>query len=85
MEYPPCWTLSTLLLVVQGGRMASLPAPQDTPTLTVEQAAEALGISRGSAYEAVNRGEIPSLRIGRRLVIPTAALWRMLGLDAVAS
>jgi excisionase family DNA binding protein len=48
-------------------------------TLTVEQAAEVLGVGRNSAYEAVRRGEIPVVRIGRRLVVPRAALERMLG------
>ena len=48
-------------------------------TVTVEQAATILGISRTSAFEAVHRGQIPSLRIGRRIVVPVAALERMLG------
>lgn len=47
-------------------------------TLTVPEAAEALGISRMSAYAAVREGTIPSLRIGRRLLIPRAGLDRML-------
>lgn len=47
-------------------------------TRTVEEAAAILGISRPSAYEAVRRGEIPSVRIGRRLLVPNAALAKML-------
>lgn len=47
-------------------------------TLTVEEAGTLLGISRAFAYEAVNRGEIPSIRIGRRVLIPKAAFERML-------
>lgn len=47
-------------------------------TVTVEEAAELLGIGRNSAYAAVDRGELPSVRIGRRLLIPRAALERML-------
>jgi excisionase family DNA binding protein len=47
-------------------------------TLTVEEAARLLGISRTSAYEAVRRGELPVLRIGRRYVVPRVALERML-------
>lgn len=47
-------------------------------TITVEEAARVLGISRGSAYEAVRRGDIPTIRIGRRLIVPVAALERML-------
>lgn len=43
-------------------------------TMTVEEASEALGISRSLAYELVRRGEIPSLRLGRRIVVPVDAL-----------
>jgi excisionase family DNA binding protein len=56
-----------------------LPDPRVQPTLTVEEAASLLGIGRGTAYEAVQSGALPALRIGRRLVIPTAAIHRLLG------
>jgi excisionase family DNA binding protein len=46
--------------------------------ITVSEAASILGISRGSAYEAAKRNEIPTIRIGRRLLVPLAALERML-------
>jgi excisionase family DNA binding protein len=55
-----------------------LPDPEDRPTVTVDESSEILGISRGAAFNAVKRGEIPSIRIGRRLLVPTAALLRML-------
>lgn len=51
------------------------------PTLTVEEAAEILKISRQSAYAGVRKGEIPSIRVGRRFIIPTAQLMRLLGVD----
>lgn len=51
------------------------------PTITVEHAGKILGISRRSAYRAANRGEIPTLRIGRRLLVPSAKLLALLGLD----
>jgi excisionase family DNA binding protein len=47
-------------------------------TWTVTQCAELLGIGRNSAYEAVNRGEIPVIRIGKRILVPRAALERLL-------
>jgi len=47
-------------------------------TYTVTEAAELLGISRSSAYECVHRGEIPSLTLGRRVVIPRRALEALL-------
>ena len=56
--------------------------PTETPTVTVERAAEVLGIGRGSAYEAARTGELPTIRIGRRLLVPTALLLKMLGQDA---
>jgi excisionase family DNA binding protein len=46
-------------------------------TLTVEEAAAALGISR-AAYEDARRGEIPNIRIGRRILVPRSALQRLL-------
>jgi excisionase family DNA binding protein len=50
----------------------------DRQTLTVVEAAKALGIGRGQAYEAVRRGDIPSIRLGKRLVIPRQAFDRLL-------
>lgn len=50
-----------------------------TATLTAVEAAKLLGIGRNQAYEAIRRGEIPSLRIGGRIVIPRAKLMRLLG------
>lgn len=46
--------------------------------VTVEEAAGLLGISRGLAYEGVRQGTIPSVRIGRRLLVPLEALRRLL-------
>jgi excisionase family DNA binding protein len=47
-------------------------------TFTVTEAAEILRISRNSAYEAVNNKELPTIRFGRRFVIPRIALERLL-------
>ena len=49
------------------------------PTLSVEQAGDLLGISRRSAYRAASRGELPTLRLGRRLLVPTARLLSLIG------
>ncbi|MGH8933653.1 MAG: helix-turn-helix domain-containing protein [Egibacteraceae bacterium] len=51
------------------------------PTLTVEHAARLCGIGRNAAYEAVAAGELPGVRIGRRWVVPTVPLLRMLGVE----
>jgi excisionase family DNA binding protein len=39
-------------------------------TVTIEEAAEALGVSRGGAYRAAHAGELPVIKIGKRLLIP---------------
>lgn len=54
------------------------------PTISVEHAGELLGISRRSAYRAASRGELPAIRVGRRLLVPTAKLLDLLGLDTEA-
>jgi excisionase family DNA binding protein len=55
-----------------------MEAQQERRTLTIDEAAKALGIGRNQAYEAAHRGEIPTIKIGKRLLVPTAALERML-------
>ena len=55
------------------------PHPPHPATMTIPEAARLLGISRSAAYRAVARGEIPTIRIGRRLLVPTAKLYRLLG------
>jgi len=46
--------------------------------MTVPEAGEMLGLSRGGSYEAAARGEIPTIRIGRLLKVPKVAFDRML-------
>lgn len=47
-------------------------------TLSIVEAAKRLGIGRNQAYEAAERGDIPSIRIGKRILVPRLALERML-------
>lgn len=63
-----------------GGAASAAPATNPGRlTLTVEEAAGLLGISRAFACETVRRGEIPSIRIGRRVLVPRVALDRLVG------
>lgn len=57
-----------------------VPDPEESPVLSVDDTAEILHVARGTAYRAVNDGLIPSIRIGRRVLIPTAGLRVFLGL-----
>lgn len=53
-------------------------APPNRPTMSVPLAGELyFGLSRNAAYEAARRGEIPTIRIGRRIFAVVAALDRM--------
>jgi excisionase family DNA binding protein len=51
-----------------------LPDPTERPTLTVDAVAEILGLDRKTVYAAINSGELPSLRVGRRILVPTSWL-----------
>ena len=42
-------------------------------------AGKTLGLSRQSVYAAARRGDIPTIRIGGRILVPVAALNRLLG------
>lgn len=48
--------------------------PEGRLTVTVEEAAELLGISRTMAFQAVRSGEIPAIRVRRRILVPVAQL-----------
>jgi excisionase family DNA binding protein len=49
--------------------------------VSVDLAANVLGIGRNAAYRAVKLGDIPSVKIGGRILVPTAALRNLLGLE----
>lgn len=54
------------------------PVTKESLTITVKEAAVALNISRGLAYQAARDGGIPTIRIGRRLLVPRRALEKLL-------
>ena len=56
------------------------PCPGGTErlTYTVDEAGRLLGISRNSAYQRAAEGQLPTIRLGRRLLVPKAALDRLL-------
>ena len=43
-------------------------------TMTIPEAAEKLGIGRNQGYEAAHNGQIPTIKIGKRLLVPVTAL-----------
>ena len=52
---------------------------EDRVTITVEEAGRLIGVRRSAAYEAARRGELPTRRVGRRLLVPVPAFRRWLG------
>lgn len=46
--------------------------------LTVDEARKMIGLSRGSMYQAIYSGQVPSIRVDRRILIPRARLEQIL-------
>jgi hypothetical protein len=62
--------------------LVELPRAEERPTLELwPEVGQMLRLGRASTYRAAATGEIPTIRFGRRIVVPTAALRRMLSLD----
>jgi excisionase family DNA binding protein len=57
---------------------ARAPPASGRLVYTVPEAGRLLGLSRNGSYEAARRGDIPTIRIGRLLVVPKAPFHRML-------
>jgi excisionase family DNA binding protein len=58
--------------------VATLTSATERQAFTVQEVASVLGLSRWAAYEAVKRGDIPSVRIGGRVLIPKGRLQALL-------
>jgi excisionase family DNA binding protein len=64
---------------MQTDEEAEMTIAREAPTvLTVDEVAAILRIGRISAYQAIERGEIPTVRVGRRILVPRAAFEAML-------
>ena len=50
----------------------------ESQVISVPDAGKMLSLSRVTAYKAAKSGELPTIRIGRRLLVPKAAIERML-------
>ena len=63
--------------------MTAVPTetPRNGRVLTVDEAVAYLRISRGLAFAAVRDGTLPSIRIGRRILVPRRQLEALLDGD----
>jgi excisionase family DNA binding protein len=57
---------------------AGLPDPVRQPVLRAQEVAKFLRCGERAVYESIARGEIPSVRLGRVLRVPTSAFLRWL-------
>jgi excisionase family DNA binding protein len=60
----------------------NVQAPVLSPTpqcISVPTAAAMLGIGRSSVYAAIQRGELASVRLGRRVLVPIHAVNALIG------
>ena len=57
----------------------------EKPTCSVKELGRVFRLSKNPAYEAVKRGDFPSIRVGGRIRIPTAPLRRMLGMGSASA
>ncbi len=64
-------------------KQALVPDPLERPLLTIEEAAQILGVCRATGYNLATRGDLPTVKVGRRnMKVPTARLLReVLGID----
>ena len=53
-------------------------ATERRPAISVGETAATMAIGLNQAYAAIAAGEIPSFRVGGRILVPTAALRRLL-------
>ena len=70
--------LTQYYYITKNGKGKEGDAMEDELTLSVEEAARLLGIGRNLCYERVKTGEIPVIKIGRRLLVPRSALEKLL-------
>lgn len=65
----------------QSAQLLGLERLSGRLVIQVEEAAQLLGLGRSSAYEAARRGELPTIRMGRRLMVPVPQLLALLGVQ----
>ena len=68
-----------LVLLLFINRAARSPNRMEEKTMTITEAAKMLGIGRNNAYAAARNGDIPTIKIGKCILVPTAPLKKMLG------
>lgn len=79
LAHPGAWPDLQRRSDVKQATPFSLDQLASRATITIEQTAQILGLGRTAAYDAARRGELPTRRLGRRLLVPVPALLEWLG------
>ena len=58
--------------------MSNTEKQGDIVTYTIADLVVRIGLSRNSVYAGIRRGEIPSLKVGSRYILPRASIDRWL-------
>lgn len=74
----PCVLRTQYTAVMNDGEQIGEAMEERSLVVSVADAGVLLGVSRALAYELVRRGVIPSVRLGRRIVVPRCRLMAML-------
>jgi excisionase family DNA binding protein len=62
--------------------LVRLPDPREKPWLTIAELSAITGEGEKAIRKAIEEGQLPELRVGRYVRIPTAALLARLGIEA---
>jgi hypothetical protein len=65
--------------------MTTLDDIRGRGTVSVPEAGQVLGLGRDASFRSAKRGEIPTLRLGRKLRVPVPALLTLLGVPQTDS
>jgi excisionase family DNA binding protein len=69
--HPACYDIHAMIFDTH-------QAQAETLAVSVAEAGRLLGISRRHCYHLVHSGDIPTIRLGERIVVPRAGLNRLL-------
>lgn len=75
----PAALAATIAAVLAATQSEPAPVPAPATVLTVDEAADRLKVSRSLIYSQLRSGELRSIRLGRRRLIPAAEVDRIIG------
>ncbi len=62
-----------------------MPIEVVTKMHSVEETAKLFGVSKQTMYRIINRGELPAVKVGKRIVVPDSAIAAFIESNRVAS